>query len=70
MKIGYLRQDDSGHWYVVPENIVERFDKLMRDICEIEEHTEKWYEAVDWFISRYDRYRLGGGYQDVKCVME
>jgi len=27
-KFGYLRQDDSSHWYLIPEEGLDLFDKL------------------------------------------
>jgi hypothetical protein len=70
MKTGYLRQDDSGHWYVVPEEEVEKFDATMRAVNEVPEHSEAWYIRVDGFIALYEEYRLSGGYQDQKVLMD
>ena len=69
MKIGYLRQDESSHWYLVPEDEVKSFDRMADEACSAptwEEQEDLWID----FSRKFDKYRLGGGYTDVKCVIE
>lgn len=54
---GYFRKDDDGHNYFVPESKIKSFDKAIRDIEESNEHSEEWYENIDYFLSRFDEYR-------------
>jgi len=47
MKFGYLRSDDDGHWYLIPEADVEKFDALMRESYDVGTDTDRWYEICD-----------------------
>lgn len=31
MKFGYLRKDEDGHWYVIPEEFIDRWDEETGD---------------------------------------
>jgi len=63
MEFGYLRQDQSCHWYLVPEKFIEGFDRMtVNDLEDVDD--------VNEFENRYERFRLGAGYQDIRCVIE
>ena len=63
---GRLRSDDSGHWYLVPENKADLFypmlDKTNRGLSTDEEHQDE-------FIDIFDQYRLPGGVEDLVLPM-
>lgn len=69
MKFGYLRQDDDCHWYLVPEDKVEDFDKMKTKIEECLMYTSAWDDLVCQFWSAYNDYRIDG-YRNFKVVME
>ena len=46
-------QDDSSHWYLIPNEEEDRFYELL-------EASYNDYEAQDEFEIRYARYRTGG----------
>lgn len=54
-KPSYLRQDDSCHWFLIPEELLDSF--------------EDWVEAMDncysWNGTDYNQFRLDGGPQQL-----
>jgi hypothetical protein len=44
-------EDESGHWYIIPNSLFERFYKDMQD--------EDFVDSGD-FDDEYGRYRIGG----------
>jgi len=58
MKFGRLRFDDEGHEYLIPEELIEKFDKLTDDIEKIEEGSDDWYELIDEFGDNYSEFRV------------
>jgi hypothetical protein len=66
-KYGYLRQDDDSHWYLVPEETIGNFDNMLR---QIEDGWQRKDDLIDMFIEAFDKYRLSGGYQDLKILMD
>jgi len=69
MEYGYLRQDESSHWYLVPSDKVGDFDALTSQIERYEEYTDKWGELVNKFIDDFDKYRTGGGVSHLKVLI-
>lgn len=49
----YVLQDESSHWYLIPNEEVEMFYKLL-------EESYNDYEAQDEFEIRFSKYRTGG----------
>ena len=65
---GYLRRDDSGHWYAIPDTVIEAFDDAQEQL-----EGKEYMDAADDFDSfeaHYGEYRLGGSYTDVKVLIE
>lgn len=61
MKLGKLRRDESCHWYLIPWDKIEAFDKLSIDMEEVG-HMEAAYDDLeDEFIEKFEEYMLGGG---------
>ena len=69
MKTGYLRQDDSCHWYAVPKEFIERFDMVMDRLNELKFETDEWHDAIDDFESEFGEYRTGGGISDYEIIL-
>jgi hypothetical protein len=68
---GYLREDDDGHWYLIPEDKVQRFRELMDKLVDLQwVMNEEWEETNDAVINEFDEYRLSGGPYDLKIQME
>lgn len=58
---GYLRQDDSCHWYFIPEGKIHEFDRLNNDVCNSlasNSCSDSSYELVDEFVSKFEEYRI------------
>jgi len=60
MKTGYLRQDESGHWYLVPTEEIVEFDAIVVDIIEARPHSDEWYDLIDEFSENFSQYRTDG----------
>lgn len=48
-----LVQDDSSHWYCIPVELGDKFDKLLE-------------EDLDKFEEEFNSYRTGGGISHIK----
>jgi len=70
LRLGKLRQDDSSHWYVIPEELVEEYEKISMDIDKAKDHSDEWYDLIDRYDSNYGQYRLDGGIYDLKVIIE
>lgn len=71
MNIGYLRQDDDGHWYLVPENEIADFEEA-RMWIEVATN-EGWFSqsrAIEKFLQEFDKHRLSGGVGQLKVIIE
>jgi hypoxanthine phosphoribosyltransferase len=68
MKIGYLRQDESCHWYVIPKNAIEAFDDLSNKINEEKEYTDRWNTLIDLFTELYLDYMISN-YQGIEVII-
>jgi hypothetical protein len=53
----YATKDDSGHWYVIPVNMKEEFDKLLEKSTS---NKEGWETAETQFIDTFSQYMTGG----------
>jgi hypothetical protein len=65
MKFSYLRKDDDGHWYLVPEEDVERFDKLMEESYQVDSDSDRFYEVCE-LISQFPSCE---NIRDLKIIM-
>jgi hypothetical protein len=70
LKIGYLRNDEDGHDFLVPQQEVFGFDVLYNEICDLPEESDLWYEKIDEFSKKYSQYMLSGGTHNLKIIME
>ena len=68
-KYGYVHQDDDGHWYLVPEEYAKLFIKQLDDIT-CTKDCDKKDDLISEFISNFDEYRLSGGVESLKIMME
>jgi len=71
MKFGYLRTDESSHNYLVPEEVINDFDRDMDEMDElaaIDDMSQKFYEACNYFEEHYGKYRIDG-IRDYRVVM-
>jgi hypothetical protein len=69
MRYGKLRKDDSDHWYLVPEDEIKNFQNIM-DLIYLEFDWEKKEDLISLFIESFDMYRLSGGVESLRVVIE
>lgn len=48
----YCVQDDSGHWYIIPYELKDKFFKMEQEANKTEEYNE--------FIKEFEQYMTGG----------
>lgn len=69
---GYFRQDDSGHWYLIPEEHVKDYDKLneyLQDGAGFENNA--FYDACAEFDQKFGEFKIDGPYDlKVKTIVE
>ena len=69
MKYGYFRQDESSHWYLIPEEVIIVFDAHYYNIINAEEESEEWNKLIEEFIEKYGLYATGGGVKTHKVLI-
>jgi len=69
-KYGYLREDNNGHWYLIPEDKVKHFVWIKEKIDMFELWSDDWEDACQDMIDHFDGYRISGGPYDLKIQME
>ena len=70
MKFGYFRIDGEGNFYIIPENLIEEFDKMLEFM---DGWTyDEWDEVngkpniFDSFTMKFDEYRVDGKIYNMK----
>lgn len=66
---GYIRQDDSGHYYVIPELRINEYDELADKIDSGDDESTEWQANVNTFIAKFDNMRVNGGLSNLKVAM-
>lgn len=66
---GYLLQDDSCHWYLVPECLVYRFKELIDKMAEISDECVGYSEECLEFIDLFMEHMINRP-QDVRILLE
>lgn len=69
IRTGYFRQDDSGHWYLIPKNQTGRYLFLLDGIYNANTSEEK-EDYADIFISEFDAFRLSGGIENYEVTID
>lgn len=52
-----LREDDSSHTYIIPEELVVAFDSLSEKISNSVEYSDSWYELIGLFNENFAHFR-------------
>ena len=68
LKPVYATRDDDGHWYVIPFEMKDEFQKLL-DLSGYESN-KNWEEHEAEFIDKFDKYRTGGDLNNKKLYAE
>ena len=71
MKFGYFRVDEDSHNYLVPEEVIDEFDRdmeTMDELAAVDMMAPEFYAACSHFDENYGKYRIDGIY-DYKVVM-
>lgn len=67
--IGYLHQDDDSHWYLIPKEYTKLFITQLDDIA-CTKNCDKKDDLISEFIDNFDEYRLSGGVESLKVLIE
>jgi len=65
--IGHLRQDDDGHWYLIPSLFVTDFDEMMDKMDGIGYLDNPC--LFDEFEEFFGRFRIDNPYS-VRCILD
>ena len=64
-----IKHSDDGT-YVVPENLVEKFDELQGLIQTLKPETKGWYNACHIFESEFGQFDLEGQLSEVDFYLQ
>lgn len=53
------RRDEDGHKFVVPEELLEEFDRLMELREDAEWLSDEWYDLTGEFNDKFHQYNVG-----------
>jgi len=68
-KYSYLRQDDAGHWYLIPQDLLSRYEELRNKTA----YCEDWGElesTFDLINSEFSKHRVLGSIENLKIEIE
>ena len=73
IEFGKLRKDNDGHWYLIPENKVDQFDKKLYEIRKLSlsysGDSQLYRKLYNEFDDMYDRHIIPG-FGHLKVLME
>lgn len=61
---GYFKQDGDCHWYFIPSEEVEEFDRLLQ-ATEGKDYMDA-PDEYDEFNDKFSEYQTGGGIEDIE----
>lgn len=67
--LGRLREDGSGHWYLIPKYKAEKFDELLIELDGTVFESDEYYDVLERFEELCSTYRLDGGVEELDVVM-
>lgn len=68
MRYAYLRQDDAGHWYLIPQELLSRYRELMDKTSS--NNYEEVESAFDSLYEEFNKHKLSGGVEDLKIEID
>lgn len=66
----YIRQDESGHDYLIPVDRIKEYDKLSILIDSEPEHSPNWYVLIEEFIDSFSQYGVNGSINNIKFYVD
>ncbi len=69
MRYAYLRQDDAGHWYLIPQELLSRYRELT-DKTVSSSNYEEMESVFDAINTEFGKHRLSGGVEDLKIEID
>ena len=66
MKIGYLREDNEGNRYVIPEELIDDFECYCLQGLDYSDN----YKLFDEFEEKFNKYVVEGDLFKLKIIMD
>lgn len=66
---GKLRQDADCHWFLIPDDKVDDFDRLLHDYNNAGLFSTLRDELEDTLISDFQEYMIGGGIGNLSVII-
>jgi hypothetical protein len=63
-------QDESSHWYLVPNDELREFDILSGDISDLDDDSKEYYDKIEEFEKLFSKYRTGGDLNNVQLYVD
>ena len=67
---GYLREDDDGHMFIIPEDEVGEYDAIIKYFERYNEEDEYWITFCEVMEGFCDKYVVEGELYSKKILME
>jgi hypothetical protein len=61
---------EGSNWVIIPEDKYEEFNQCAANVSMAEMYSEKWYDLIDVFETKYGGYRTGGDINNVQLYAE
>lgn len=59
----YVFKSDGDHQrFLLPINLVEKFDNVLEKIEQVNSYSDQWYEYIDEFESEFEEYKINSVY--------
>jgi len=55
----YNRQDNDGHKFRIPADLLKDFDRIFESYCKAKRFTEEYYDLEAEFCNKFEEYMVG-----------
>lgn len=63
-------QDESSHWYLIPNDELREFDNLSGYIFDLDEDSDEYYDKIEEFEKMFSKYRTGGDLNNIQLYID
>ena len=68
--VAHFFREESFEKFLIPETVINDFDKLVEKMSNTSERSKQWYKLTDEFNDKYWQYKCEGELYDTKLFIE